>query len=805
MSDVIDYRDVDRERRPYFHKVPLIWAAVGALAGATAADLRAGFVAASALALVLAWRRFGPKRSAGSSQSAGRTGALLALLLSFAIGAARGAFWSAKWTRVEGTVSAGPCEVVFLPVTPAAVSALGSEATFRARVFTPAALRGDLAEVTIHARDALKVKEGVPLGATGRFALAEQAMNPGDFDLRRYLSAERTFAAFECSRVEERSASEVPWSARAFPSVIGALRRGVAGSIDRSLPTVEASVLKGIMLGDRSGLPREISLDLRRSGFYRFVTIAGFHVDVVFTLAERSLRRLTRRPTASRLSAVALACLYATLSGWTPGALRAFTCASMRAFAPALRRRYYPLAGLSVAALLTSWAIPFPLTDVGFQLSFLGALGGFTAARYLPQSRRRLRGLALGAARLGVLVLFLFPVTSAGFSDVALAGFALGPLWAAAVSALIPLSVGVLALPLVGRIAGWLPYLVIRGAIAVSSLVSSLPISSVAAPAPGRAEMAAHYGLLLVLAIQGERRLRAKASGPRAGGSFQSLAVLGCCTVLFVSALLRVYVPWPEVTFLCVGQADCALVRYKTTAVLIDTGTPGAFTRSVGRYLRRQGISRIDLCVLSHMHQDHAGGFASLCGEVPVDAVLTSQGTGSEVAALLTASSGLDAISAPPILEAVPGTTYRSGSLLVSAVCPPDQGPSEGRENQRSLVAVFQTLGGGGPLMEFWGDAPKEAVSGYLSRYPALFGEGEQFRVVKVPHHGSRDALAPDFYSRLKGSVAVISVGTNSYGHPSKEVLQAAGGSAVRLYRTDLRGAVTARFLPFGAVVGTFR
>jgi competence protein ComEC len=319
-------------------------------------------------------------------------------------------------------------------------------------------------------------------------------------------------------------------------------------------------------------------------------------------------------------------------------------------------------------------------------------------------------------------------------------------------------------------------------------------------PAPGAAESFAYYGLLLTLAIMGERRLRAKALPELPRGRSYVPPVVLCSAVLFASSLLRVYIPWPEVTFISVSQADCALVRYRTTTILVDTGTPAAFKSSVSRFLRRLGVFGVDLCVLSHLHEDHSGGFAALQSETPADSVLTSPGSGMDVEALLTPS-----VEVPRIIEAEPGASYRVGGLAITVLCSLNPSLEKGDENDRSIVLLVGVFGEDAPIMEFWGDAPQEAIADYMSRYPSLFPVSGQTRVIKVPHHGSRDALAPAFYSRLFGSVAVISVGTNSYGHPSKEVLDAAGENAVRLFRTDLRGAVTASFLPFGAIFRSFR
>lgn len=730
--------------------------------------------------------------------------------LCFAAGSWRGAHWASKWAAVEQVGSSGPCEAVLLPLETAAPTEYGGKATFRARVYGTAVPEGTGVEVTIHAADVGIVLPGSPLRACGRLALPTKAMNPGDFDFRRYLASDRVFGVLDCSRVEavpETSRPRgAPWPARLLASALGGLRLRFARSIDAALPPPEASVLKGILLADRTGLPDELSADFRRSGFYRFVTIAGFHVDAVFVMVEYSIRRLTRRPTAARVTAACFAAFYAALSGWNPGSLRALTCAVMKAFAPSLRRRYYPVAGLSVAALLSGWVTPFPLIDVGFQLSFAGALGGFAAARYLPWAAKGWRTrLLLGAARTTALVLILFPIMALAFSDFALSGFVLGGIWTAAVTALLPFSAGLL-IPGAGAAAGWLPYLLIKGVAAVSAAAASLKYATFIVPAPAPLETAAYYGLLLLLASAAEHRLWSAAVGfPRRRPSYAPLA-LAFSVALFACAVCRAVVPWPTATFLSVGQADCAILRYRGVVVMVDTGTSGAFSRSVSRFLRRQGVSKVDLCILSHLHQDHAGGLALLSGEVPVGTLLVPPGSGAEATVLFTSSEGplgREGSPIPEVLEAKPGAVYIIGGLEVATLCEP-AGHAKGDENERSVVAVIGVRGGGGGVFEFWGDASGEAARAYIQDYPSL-QDGTRFRVVKVPHHGSRDSLTPRFYDRLNEGVAVISVGTNSYGHPSKEVLEAADRSSALLRRTDRDGAVTVVLTPSGGTVRTYR
>jgi competence protein ComEC len=66
--------------------------------------------------------------------------------------------------------------------------------------------------------------------------------------------------------------------------------------------------------------------------------------------------------------------------------------------------------------------------------------------------------------------------------------------------------------------------------------------------------------------------------------------------------------------------------------------------------------------------------------------------------------------------------------------------------------------------------------------------------VVELPHHGSRGGLDAAQLDALAPALAVISVGPNTYGHPTAEMLGLLAAGGIACARTDRRGeiAVTA-------------
>jgi beta-lactamase superfamily II metal-dependent hydrolase len=76
----------------------------------------------------------------------------------------------------------------------------------------------------------------------------------------------------------------------------------------------------------------------------------------------------------------------------------------------------------------------------------------------------------------------------------------------------------------------------------------------------------------------------------------------------------------------------------------------------------------------------------------------------------------------------------------------------------------------------------------------ALFRQGDlplDSTVLKVAHHGAKQATSLRFLQAVTPQIAVISVGTgNRFGHPSEEVLQRLGAAGVQVWRTDECGDV---------------
>ena len=61
---------------------------------------------------------------------------------------------------------------------------------------------------------------------------------------------------------------------------------------------------------------------------------------------------------------------------------------------------------------------------------------------------------------------------------------------------------------------------------------------------------------------------------------------------------------------------------------------------------------------------------------------------------------------------------------------------------------------------------------------------------MKISHHGSKTGTSQEILDKVKPQVAVIQVGKNSYGHPTKEVIDLLTSNAVKILRNDTNGII---------------
>lgn len=239
-----------------------------------------------------------------------------------------------------------------------------------------------------------------------------------------------------------------------------------------------------------------------------------------------------------------------------------------------------------------------------------------------------------------------------------------------------------------------------------------------------------------------------------------------------VSSLPHEIGPTVIVDFIDVGQGDSTLIVDNNTAILIDCGK-NQYGSVVTQEIRKYNIQRLDYLIFSHMDADHIGGCIDVMENVPIDIIITNQDTKDTT----TIQNVLDRITYQTRLNATEGAVYKlsnSEFTVIQAL------PNTEDSNAQSIVGLY-TFDSRSVL--FTGDCDNACETKLIEKAPKA-------DILKVPHHGSRYATTMPLLDVLGAKYAVISVGQNSYGHPTNDVLDRLESKAITTYRTDQEGNI---------------
>lgn len=230
------------------------------------------------------------------------------------------------------------------------------------------------------------------------------------------------------------------------------------------------------------------------------------------------------------------------------------------------------------------------------------------------------------------------------------------------------------------------------------------------------------------------------------------------------------------VRFVDVGQGDATIIEFPDgKTMLVDT--PTGKSSVVKAALRADGRSTIDWLVATHPDADHIGGLDNIISSMDIGSIWALEvNSSTQTYTRFLASVSDNGMGIEP---AYAGRQIATGENYAIDILWPQQGASYSEDNAYSVV-IKVTYGENTFL--FTGDAPVEAqntcVDGHVD-------------VLKVSHHGSASGMSSALAAKLTPTIAVLSYGKNSYGHPTQVVLDALSSVGTQVYGTYVHGTIT--------------
>ncbi|MGC9025850.1 MAG: ComEC/Rec2 family competence protein, partial [Chloroflexia bacterium] len=206
-----------------------------------------------------------------------------------------------------------------------------------------------------------------------RLVLRGKLVHPqsgGTFSYRDYLARQGICALLQKVQVVERlPGSGGFWGAR----LLYGLRSWARQRLEGLFPEPQASLLVGILLGTRAGIPSEVQEAFSRSGTSHILAISGWNISIVAAFLAAAGRYLPRRLSPFLVASGIL--LYTLFVGAGAAVLRAALMGLLYVLARHVGRPGHgPTALMAAAWAMTLWN-PLLLWDTSFQLSFSATLG----------------------------------------------------------------------------------------------------------------------------------------------------------------------------------------------------------------------------------------------------------------------------------------------------------------------------------------------------------------------------------------------------------------------------------------------
>jgi len=707
--------------------------------------------------------------------------------------------------------------------------------------------------------DSLRLRYGDAIRVLVRLRKPRTYQNPGSFDFRRWMESNEDIywvGTIKNSLLVEKLPKE---NRSRILTLVERIRNALLASIDGLYPRWSAqgrygTVLKAVLLGDRSALDSETIENFRKTGLYHLLVIAGLHVGLLVLLASWLVGLFPLGERAKCLIVLGFLTFYSLLVEQRAPTLRATLMISLYLLARLIYRKHSALNTIGLAALILMLWRPAWLFESGFQLSFSAALlivglAGPIVERTTEPYRRALRNLeestldavlaprqaqfrldlrsliaalrkrshfldrhdraasalVTGPTRLllwtanillfsAVLQVGLLLPMAATFHRVALAGISLNALAVPLMTLLLAIAVPTVLLgTLLPALAAWPAKAlgaVMAGLFALTDLPHLPPWLSFRVPDPPWWVGCGFALSILVAAVALGRRARVFGLSMAAVGVMAALVAIHPFPPRLPSGML-------EVTTLDCGQGDSLfLVLPDKATMLVDASGSRHQSTSEGALQGR----------LWDPGEDIVSPYLWSRGIKKIDIVVLTHPREDQMGGLFAVMRNFQI---GEFWHAANAPTAAYSALLEKVR---DKGVAE-----RTLAAGDQLERGGATAQVLWparswqpAGLPSNDdslvlrlayhggsvlltgdISTKVERELLASGQNLESQVLKVAHHGSSSSNSTEFLARVNPRLAMIT-GSGEFGNqPSPQTLARFEERGIRVFCSDVEGATT--------------
>lgn len=618
-----------------------------------------------------------------------------------------------------------------------------------------------------------------------KLRLPAEATNPSQFDYAKYLRNFNTHTVIY-SDVENISQLDEKLSFRwKFLQSLNNIRNNIIQTHSEFLKSPNLEILGGIVFGDDAIAPPDYVKDsFTNSGLLHILAASGMNVAFIYSFWYFFMRRLRAPFKFSVITGMGVVILYTLMTGLGASVVRAALMLLFVLAGKLIDRDAHSISLLSFVGMLMLIYNPAYINDVGFQLSFIVTFGLLTTAVILQERFRTIKFPYAPAVLSSILIpvvaqVWVIPVQMFYFNTIStysvLANIAIMPFlsvvsfggFVSSILAMIPLFAKYIC-PLFDFILN----IMLNVIVLISNFFSNIPHSVIQTTHPSIFQLILYYVVVLLVTLLF-----------KIGFSRKIFWII--CSLLFVIFVSTINIPDKnfEVIAFDVKNADAFLLKTpRNKYFMVDTGKSGYNGGKsqaeflILKYMKDKGIKNLEGIIITHFDNDHSGGAYDLINNLNVKKVYINSleddsYTSSKIYSILKTKN------IETVVVNTPSRIYAEDGFSIDVMRANFSGKKFDNEN-----SIFALVNHNGFKMLFTGDAGVKAFNKVKSVLPS------DIDVFKVGHHGGNNVVDSEMLEYLKPEVSIISTGTNTFGHPTRAVLDTLRNTSI--YRTDINHSI---------------
>lgn len=560
----------------------------------------------------------------------------------------------------------------------------------------------------------------------------------------------------------------------AYCDKIVELRIEINNFFNKKLKKDLASIIIGILIGDKSGMDGRVIEDFQNANLSHLIAVSGAHFIYVVGFLEYICKFLKNKRKSQVFLIIGIL-FFMRLTQYTPSVVRAGIMTIMAILSSVFKRKSDIYTNLAISSLVLIIKNPYSIFDIGAILSFSGVLGiayfqdkfKLIYQNYEGRFLWLLDSISITiAANIFIIPIMVYYYNTISFTFI-IANLVVAPLLG------VLIILGFIAFIFKFKFLIVLLSFILKLFFFLVKFMGKLPFSTVLVCYGSFIFVIAYYFIVYFLI---KRKML--------------LALL--TTVVMIIANFN-FLPKNKlyINFVDVDQGDCMLIRYNGMNFLIDSGGGiSAEDYDVGKntllpYLIDRKVYKIDYIIVSHFDADHCRAFLHVMKYIKVkNAIIAKQFKNSRMYSEFLEIANKKKIN---IIYVKENDHFKFKDFRIDIYNPNDEAIMENVMNNNAILNMlrFSRIN-----ILCTGDLEKIAEDAIITRYSN--SNVLKADILKVGHHGSITSTSDDFLKLIMPRMALIGCGKNNkFGHPNQFILNKLSAIGCKIYRTDLNGEIS--------------